>query len=66
METIRDFERLLRDVGAFDQVTAKRLVTKAKELFAQRDVGDEVAAKASSDELATVLTLRSSTFMGNR
>ena len=48
LETIRDFERLLRDVGAFDQVTAKRLVTKARELFAQRDVGDDVQAKVVS------------------
>ena len=48
LETIRDFERFLRDVGAFDQVTAKRLVAKLRAIPAQRDVGEE-GAKAVAD-----------------
>lgn len=63
--SIREFECLLRDVGALDQGTAKRLVTKAKELFAQRDVGNDVQAKASSEDLATALMFRSSNFGRN-
>lgn len=51
VETVRDFERLLRDVGAFDQSSAKMLTAKARELFAQRDVGDETAQKQASDDL---------------
>lgn len=66
LETIRDFERLLRDVGGLDQVTAKRLVTKAKELFRQRDVGEDAQAQASDDSLARALVLRSSTFLEKR
>jgi HK97 family phage prohead protease len=45
--TIRDFERLLRDVGAFDQATAKQLVAKAKDIFKQRDVDDDAEAKTA-------------------
>lgn len=51
IETVRDFERLLRDVGAFDQATAKQLVAKAKELFAQREVGEKEKAEAITSEL---------------
>lgn len=46
IQTIRDFERLLRDVGAFDQATAKSVMAKAKELFMQRDVDEEADAAA--------------------
>lgn len=53
--TVRDFERLLRDVGAFDQATAKQLVAKAKDIFNQREVDDDAAAKASADELVFAL-----------
>ena len=34
LETIRDIERFLRDSSTFDQLTAKRLVIKMRELFA--------------------------------
>ncbi|SDA29211.1 hypothetical protein SAMN05216315_14217 [Nitrosospira sp. Nsp18] len=63
--SIREFECLLRDVGGLDRGTAKQLVTKAKELFAQRDAGDDVRAKESSDELATAFMFRLSTFGKN-
>ncbi|RDT45589.1 hypothetical protein, partial [Enterobacter roggenkampii] len=48
LTTIRDFERLLRDVGAFYQATAKQLVAKAKEIFKQREVDEEAEAKEST------------------
>lgn len=55
VETIRDFERLLRDVGAFDQATAKQLVAKAKALFQQRDVEEKHEADATTDQLVVAL-----------
>lgn len=55
VETVRDFERLLREVGAFDQATAKQLVAKAKEVFVQRDVGDDQKAEVTTDELLFAL-----------
>ena len=51
VETVRDFERLLRDVGAFDQAAAKLLTAKARDLFAQRDVGDEEAQTKAADDM---------------
>lgn len=51
VETVRDFERLLRDVGAFDQAAAKLLTAKARDLFAQRDVGDQEAQTKAAEEL---------------
>ena len=51
VETVRDFERLLRDVGAFDQAAAKLLTAKARDLFAQRDVGDEEAQTKVADDI---------------
>ena len=55
ISTIRDFERLLRDVGAFDQATAKQLVAKAKEVFKQRDVDEEAKAQENAAQLMFVL-----------
>lgn len=55
LTTIRDFERLLRDVGAFDQATAKQLVAKAKEIFKQREVDEEAEAKESTAQLMFAL-----------
>lgn len=57
VETVRDFERLLRDVGAFDQATAKALVVKARDLFAQRDVGDEAGQKQAAADLTAALLI---------
>lgn len=54
VETIRDFERLLRDVGAFDRESAKALVAKAKQILAARDAGEDSEAEA----LALALSLR--------
>lgn len=39
METIRDFERLLRDAGGFSKGAAVALVARVKSLFDQRDAG---------------------------
>lgn len=51
--SIREFERLLRDAGGFDAASAKTLLAKARELFAQRDAGDDDAGK-TADELAAL------------
>lgn len=48
LETIRDFERFLRDSGAFSKSTAQLLISKARALF-----GDQKAD--SSDELKQIL-----------
>lgn len=62
IETIRDFERLLRDVGAFDQATAKSLIAKARELFVQREADDEQAQKQAAEELYSTFFIRSKSF----
>jgi len=48
IETVTDFERLLRDVGAFDRQSAKKLIAKAKQLFSKRDADEEVQAEAKA------------------
>ena len=48
LETVRDFERFLRDVG-LDQAVTKALVTRAKIVFASRDGLDEIDAKAAAE-----------------
>ena len=55
VETVRDFERLLRDVGAFDQAAAKLLTAKARDLFVQRDVGDEESQTKASEDLQSAI-----------
>lgn len=54
VDSIREFERLLRDAGGFDTASAKTLLAKARELFAQRDAGDETGAGNTADELAAL------------
>lgn len=66
VETVRDFERLLRDVGAFDQQSAKALTAKARELFARRDAGEETAHKQAADEIASAFLLAASGFAVKR
>lgn len=51
VESTREFERLLRDVGSFDQATAKLLVAKARTVFAQRDVGESVDHMALAERI---------------
>lgn len=54
IESIKEFEHYLRDVGNFSRDHAKMMVAQAKVLFGQRDAGDEVEAKtikALSDRL---------------
>lgn len=48
IETVTDFERLLRDVGAFDRQSAKKLIAKAKQLFSRRDADEEAQAEAKA------------------
>lgn len=59
VETVRDFERLLRDVGAFDQAAAKSLTAKARDLFAQRDVGDESETKQKEMDIVSAFLIAS-------
>lgn len=46
IETIKEFEHYLRDVGNFSRDHAKMLIAQAKVLFGQRDAGNEVDAKS--------------------
>ncbi|MCR5864659.1 HK97 family phage prohead protease [Aquincola sp. J276] len=46
LETIRDFERLLRDAGGFSKGAAAALVARAKVVFAAGDPGEDIDAKA--------------------
>jgi len=55
LETVRDFERLLRDVGSFDQATAKQLVAKAKDIFRQRDADEDAEAQSSQEQVLFAL-----------
>ncbi len=48
IETIKEFEHYLRDVGNFTRDHAKMLVSQAKVLFGQREAGNEIDAKAYS------------------
>lgn len=63
LETIQDFERLLRDAGGFSREAAKTLVSRAKDLFALRDADDEDEAKQEAEQLAALaLRMRSIKF----
>lgn len=63
LETIQDFERLLRDAGGFSREAAKTLVSRAKDLFALRDADEEVEAKQEAEQLAALaLRMRSIKF----
>jgi len=46
IDTIKEFESYLREVGNFSRDHAKMLVAQAKTLFGQRDAGNAVDAKA--------------------
>jgi len=52
VETIRDFEVLLRDVGGFSKAAAQALTARAKSLFAARDAGTLDQVKFSEQVLA--------------
>lgn len=45
LETIRDFEYLLRDAGGFTKGAAQELTARAKVLFGVRDAGEQSKAK---------------------
>lgn len=47
VETIRDFEYLLRDAGGFSKAAAQALTARAKTLFTLRDAGADGDAKKS-------------------
>jgi HK97 family phage prohead protease len=55
LSSIKEFERLLREVGGLSQSTAKHLVAKARELLSHRE-GDE--PDRASSEIALALRLR--------
>lgn len=60
LSTIRDFERFLRDAGGFSAEAAKTMLSRAKDIFGQRDAGDDVEAKQEQANLAALaLRLRS-------
>lgn len=60
LSTIRDFECFLRDAGGFSAEAAKTILSRAKDIFGLRDVGDKAEAKRDEAELAALaLRLRS-------
>jgi uncharacterized protein len=50
--TLRQFESFLRDAGGLSKGAAQALTARAKVLFAERDAGEQIEAKALAD-LAT-------------
>lgn len=52
LETLRDFERLLRDAAGLTRQSAQKLIAKAKTIFTQRDAGDEGSADKDMEALA--------------
>lgn len=51
VETIREFELLLRDAGGFTKGAAQALTARAKVLFTVRDAGDDNEAKRVEDAI---------------
>jgi hypothetical protein len=51
IETVRDFERFLRDAGSLSKGAATALVARAKLVFAAGDPGESAAAKAMRDAI---------------
>lgn len=51
VETIRDFERVLRDAGLFSKGAAQALTARAKVLFSLRDAGNDAEAKTQEAEI---------------
>jgi HK97 family phage prohead protease len=51
VETIRDFELLLRDAGGFTKGAAQALTARAKVLFTVRDAGNDTEAKRSEEAI---------------
>lgn len=52
IESIKEFERYLRDVGGFSVDMAKTLISKAKIVLNQRDVDTSIDAKTMSELVA--------------
>lgn len=52
IETMRDFERFLRDAGGLSKGLAEALVSRAKVVFGQGDPADDAQAKAAADARA--------------
>jgi HK97 family phage prohead protease len=46
VETVREFERLLRDAGGFSKAMAAKLVARAKVIFSEREPGETAEARA--------------------
>jgi HK97 family phage prohead protease len=61
LESIKDFERLLREVGPFNRDSAKHLIAKARMLLAKRDEADagDMNAAANAKALALAIKLSS-------
>ncbi len=52
IETVRDFERFLRDAGSFSKGVAEALVIRAKVVFGPGDPAGETKAKAEAEAKA--------------
>lgn len=55
LETIRDFERFLRDAGGLSKGLAEALVSRAKNIFSQGEPGGEDVDAKAMGELQAVL-----------
>jgi HK97 family phage prohead protease len=58
METIRDFERFLRDAGGLSKGAAVALVARAKVIFAGGDAGESAEAKAMRELAERIARIR--------
>lgn len=59
IETVKDFERFLRDVGGLSNGLAKAIIVRAKQVFSVREVHDSGDAKANENLLARLEALAS-------
>ena len=67
LETIRDIERFLRDSSTFDQLTAKRVVIKLRELIVSEGGVQSNAGQDRFDKLtAGIATIFSRSKPGTR
>lgn len=58
LDTVRDFERFLRDAGGLSKGLAMALVSRARAIFVEGDPGKSAQAKAIEEAVARLAALR--------
>ncbi len=58
LDTVRDFERFLRDAGGLSKGLAMALVSRARTIFAEGEPGKNAQAKAIEEAVARLSALR--------